>query len=348
MNRWRRGEVFGAADRLVGRLSGMHQPAPSPWSPARVARVLEGLSQLQAAVAASPLPHFPAAAAPEARLKRRRTARSRWLELTWPSRHRCLAPPLWGRSPSLPLDDTARALVEEPDAAEDRPALLLVHGYRGGQPHLCDHAWPLTRLRRMGFSLAVGQLPFHGLRARSLFARPPFPGNNPQLNVEALRQSCIDLGDLVAWLRQRGHPTVGVVGFSLGAHVAALLATVDPALDCLLALAPPESLARFAFDHGQLGRGTDSVRLAEALEGLYAPFEPLGRRPRVPATRSLVVVGSDDALTPRAGAQRVARHFGAEYLERPGSHVVQHWSTSAWDWLERIASDRWGDQQGRQ
>ena len=124
----------------------------------------------------------------------------------------------------------------------------------GGHHAFEQRVWPVEWLGRLGLDVALFVLPFHGRRADPTRKRPPpFPGSDPRMTNEGFRQTVADLGDLMYWLRARGHPAVGVMGMSLGGYTTALFATVEPELAFAVPIIPLASLADFARDQRRLG-----------------------------------------------------------------------------------------------
>ena len=244
-------------------------------------------------------------------------------ELAWTSEFAPLLPELEHRYARLRANRRARARVYGVPGA-GRPAVLVVHGYLGGQVAFEERFWPLRALLRRGLDVALVVLPGHGARRDSPRTRPFFPGSDPRLTVEGFRQSILDVRALSAILRARGAPRVGVMGMSLGGYVAALLATVDPTLSFAVPVVPLASIADFARDGNRLV-GTADERLAQhrALERAHAAVSPLARPARIDPARIAVVAGEVDRITPQAHAEKLARHLGAHSLVFPGAHLVQ-------------------------
>jgi pimeloyl-ACP methyl ester carboxylesterase len=207
-----------------------------------------------------------------------------------------------------------------------RPAVLLIHGYLGGKHALEERMWPLRWLYgRLGFDVALLVLPFHGVRARpGRKGAPPFPGSDPRMAVEGFRQAIGELGDLVAWLHERGNSHVGVMGMSLGGYTTSLAATVDPSLAFAVPVIPLASLADFANDQGRLGATVEEASSQHAaLERVYGPVSPLHREPAIESRRILIVAAQADRITPLHHAKRLANHFGAPLETFVGGHLLQ-------------------------
>ncbi len=209
---------------------------------------------------------------------------------------------------------------------EPRPVALLIHGYMAGQYDLEQRVWPVEWLSRIGMDAVLPVLPFHAVRgpARRLGQAPPFPGSDPRMSNEGFRQAMADLRDLVRFLRDRGHPSVGVMGMSLGGYTTSLLATVEAELAFAIPIIPLASLADFARDQGRLGSGAHETGIQHrALDAAHRVVSPLARVPLVPGERMLVVAARADRITPPAHARRIAHHFGAPLESWHGGHLLQ-------------------------
>jgi pimeloyl-ACP methyl ester carboxylesterase len=210
-----------------------------------------------------------------------------------------------------------------------RPVAIVIHGYMTGQWAIEERAWPIEWMQRRGLDVAVAVLPFHGLRGRPEGGAPPFPGADPRFTNEGFRQAVADLRVLVAHLRERGAPAVGIMGMSLGGYTTALMATLEPGLAFAVPLIPLASLADFARDQGRLGAGPGVDEQHAALEAANFVVSPMARPARLPSSRMLIVGAEGDRVTPMAHAERLARHLGAPLVRAPGGHLVQVWRREA-------------------
>lgn len=205
-----------------------------------------------------------------------------------------------------------------------RPVAVLVHGYMAGQFAFEQRVWPVEMLDRLGFDVALFVLPFHGVRAIAQRRVPPFPGNDPRVTNEGFRQAIGDLRDFVRWLRERGHPEIGISGMSLGGYTAALAATVEPSFAFAIPIIPLASLADFARDQGRLGNSPEQQALQHrALDRVHEVVSPLHRLPLIASSRVLIIAAKADRITPISHAIRLARHFGARLETFPGGHLLQ-------------------------
>lgn len=208
---------------------------------------------------------------------------------------------------------------------QGRPVAIMIHGYMAGPFAFEERIWPLARLDRAGFDVALFTLPFHGARARlGRGAVPEFPGPDARLNVEGFRQAVFDLQNLIELLLQRGHERVGVIGMSLGGYTAALLASVEARLDFVVPVIPLSSLADFAREQGSLSGIAEEAAAQQALlERIYRRVDPVARPALVPGERCLVVAAKADRVTPTTHARRLALHLRAPLESFYGGHLLQ-------------------------
>jgi len=249
------------------------------------------------------------------------------LQLEWPSASEPFDAGVRERYVAHAPNRTAHARLYVKGAA--RPAVIVVHGYLGGQWAIEERAWPIEWMQKRGLDVAVAVLPFHGLRGRPEGGAPPFPGADPRFTNEGFRQAVADLRVLAAHLRARGAPSVGIMGMSLGGYTTSLLATLEADLSFAAPLIPLASLADFARDQGRLGAGPKAIEQHAALEAANFVVSPLARPALLPASRMLVVGAEGDRVTPMAHAERLASHLGAPLMRAAGGHLVQVWRREA-------------------
>jgi pimeloyl-ACP methyl ester carboxylesterase len=246
--------------------------------------------------------------------------------VAWPSEYQTFLPEVAEQYGRVAENHTAAArLVLCGD--EPRPLAILIHGYLGGVHRTERRVWPMEFLRRIGMDAALFVLPFHGPRSapRRLGQPPPFPGADPRITNEGFRQAIGDLSDFIRWLRDRGHPTVGAMGMSLGGYTTALAATADDELSFAVPIIPLASIADTARRHGRLGKTPAQTEAQfRALEAVYRIASPLHRAPVIAASNILVIAGERDQITPLTHARAIAEHFGCRIETWPGGHLVQY------------------------
>jgi pimeloyl-ACP methyl ester carboxylesterase len=243
------------------------------------------------------------------------------LDATWPSTATPYLEEVRTRYLAFEANQPAHARLYV--SPSPRPAVVLVHGYLGGRWSVEEVAWPVAWMRRRGLDVALALLPFHALRGRPGGGPPPFPGADPRFINEGFRQAIADLRALIAILRARGAPEVGVMGMSLGGYTTALLATVTADLAFAVPMIPLASIADFARDQGRLGTGPEAALQHQALTEATRITSPLARPGLVPPERLLVIGAEADRITPIAHAEGLARHLGAPLHRLHGGHLLQ-------------------------
>lgn len=256
------------------------------------------------------------------------------VDLSWPSNHRVACDEV--RPAFKSAIENHRAAVRLFGGKKRRPIAVLVHGYMGGAYSFEQRIWPIRWLDSLGFDSALFTLPFHGVRAPVSDQGPLFPQSDIRFTSEGFRQSVTDLRDLVAWLRERGHPEVGLMGMSLGGYVASLTATLDSTLSFLVPIVPLACLADFARDQGRFPRGSrQALAYEQTLKRAYRLTSPLARPPRISGERVLIVAGKADRITPPAHARLLASHFSAPLEAWSGGHLLQFGRARS---LQRVGS----------
>jgi len=257
-------------------------------------------------------------------------------DLSWASDYRPFLPALAERYARTTENHAAG--VRFLASGEKRPVAILIHGYMGGSYQVEQRVWPLQRLLRSGYDVALFTLPFHGVRANAARrGAPEFPGSDPRLSNEGFRQVIADLRDFVRWLREQGHPEVGVMGMSLGGYTSALLATVEPDLSFCVPVIPLASLADFVREQGQLSSAPEvAAREHALLERIYRVVSPLERRPLIQPSRTLVVAGKADRITPVTHARKLATHLRAPLVSWHGGHLLQLGRNAAFRRVESL------------
>jgi pimeloyl-ACP methyl ester carboxylesterase len=247
----------------------------------------------------------------------------RRIDLRWPSEHRSLHPEITPQLDHDARNAEARARLFVGPGTTARPAVLLFHGYLGGEPRVEEELLSARFLRSRGLDVALCVLPFHG--ARGKLGRPPFPSSDPRFSIEGFRQAIIDARSVIAHLRTvHGTPAIGAMGMSLGGYTSALLATVAPELSFVVPMIPLASIADFAANDGRyVGTATQQREQHEALERAFAAVSPLARAPLVPRAGRLVVAAEADRITPITHARKLADHFESELVTFPGGHLLQ-------------------------
>ena len=231
-----------------------------------------------------------------------------------------------GRERSLASRRNRRAhawVLRHPDGP--RPWLVCLHGYGMGIPAIDLLAFGAAWLHeRLGLNVIFPVLPHHGPRSgggrsgRGFFTADLFGALHSQA------QAIWDVRRLLSWVRAQGASSVGAYGLSMGGHVAALLASVETDLHCVICGIPVADLCRIAWRHAP----PSELRRFEELglhhvETLLRPVSPLQLAPRVPHVSRFLFGGTADRLVPPDQLRDLWLHWDKPRLVwYQGSHMA--------------------------
>ncbi|HKY31223.1 MAG TPA: alpha/beta hydrolase family protein [Candidatus Polarisedimenticolia bacterium] len=229
-----------------------------------------------------------------------------------------------------PYAETNRAsgILYRPRAARDGPAVVLSHGWAHDETRAIELLF-VEPLLQAGLTVALVEHPFHFRRAPAgTYSGELMVSGDVVLTVEAFRQGVADLSGVASWLMDQGMRT-GVLGYSLGGYMAALLAclrddlafvvvgaagasVVSPILDTGLGVNVREDLSRSGMDH------------RESLERAWGIISPARLAPRVSGDRILLVAGSFDRIMLAESVAALWRRWGRPSLlwERQGHYSL--------------------------
>ena len=209
-----------------------------------------------------------------------------------------------------------------------RPWLVCVHGWGMGSPLMDLRAFRARRLaRELGVNLLVPVLPLHGPRQRpDANAGEGFMSIDLIDAVHGFAQAAWDIRSAIRWIRfHEPEADVGIYGLSLGGYTAALTASLEDRLACVIAGIPatdlvdlyrrhsPLNVRRKALEHGALGPKALAV---------HRVVSPLVLTPKVERDRRFLFAGVGDRMSTARQARLLWEHW-----ERPkmawysGGHV---------------------------
>ncbi len=211
-----------------------------------------------------------------------------------------------------------------------RPWLICIHGFGMGIPYLDLQTFRANVLhQQLGLNLVCPVLPLHGPRKAGARSGDHFLGGAFLNTIHAEAQAMWDVRRLLAWIRAQDAPAVGVYGLSLGGYNAALLASLEPELACVIAGIPATDLTALTqrLDSPyKLERFKQADFAWEQIEEILRVVSPLALSPKVPLERRYIFGGAVDRLVPPSQVWALWQHW-----ERPrilwyaGSHVSIHW-----------------------
>ena len=221
---------------------------------------------------------------------------------------------------------TAHAWVMRHPGAP-RPWLVCIHGYRMGVPFMDLSAFRVEQLhQRLGLNVLLPVLPLHGPRRIGRISGDGFFGGDIVDMVHAEAQAAWDLRRWLGWIRGLGAERVGAYGLSLGGYNAALLASLDAELACVVAGIPATDLADLVWEHGpeHVLHVAQSLGLSrERAERVLRVVSPLALPPRVPKERRFIFGGTSDQLVPPRQVEALAQHWDRPVMTwYPGAHIT--------------------------
>jgi dienelactone hydrolase len=207
-----------------------------------------------------------------------------------------------------------------------RPWLVCIHGYQMGSPLIDLSAFdPRVYYSRLGLNLLLPVLPLHGKRKFGRRSGDGFMGGNALDTVHAEAQAMWDIRRLLSWVRAQEPPAIGVLGLSLGGYNAALLASVEPGLDCAIPGIPATSFERLLLEHSHdvHAREFEEHGITRGmLFDVYRVVSPLVLEPKVPAEGRAIFGGTADRLVPPDQVRDLHEHWGRPPIEwYQGSHL---------------------------
>ena len=230
---------------------------------------------------------------------------------------------------------TVHAWVSRAPGRDHRSWLVCVHGFGMGANAWMDlRAFRTPQLHRQGINVVVPVLPLHGPRASGRVRGEDLMTIDLVDSMHGMAQATWDVRRVISWLREtQGAESVGVIGYSLGALVAALVASLEDDLACVIAGIPVVDLpdlfrrhsgphgARLAADHGVLGPAADDV---------HRVVSPLAMDCKVPFERRYIFAGLADRMSTFGQARRLWLHWDQPTLGAyAGGHVGFFWSRTA-------------------
>lgn len=298
------------------------------------AEAVTALDRLAAAgVVDNPVLAHPAPAGPSAvRLTRRRRPGVEFEHLSFVSEYR---PPV--DLPGVTHDDDGSSntrahayLLRDHTrtGGADRPWVVVLHGHRMGEPRDLMLLGSFRLRKELGVDVAHLVLPMHGPRNRDRQSQP-FPGVDPIANFVGMAQAVSDARALLAWLRAEGASRIGVYGVSLGGHVTAMLAGLEPELDCVVAGVPTSDVATMLADTMRARWGEEAVAAShvqdEAFRGLSRLVSPLAFPAQVPIDRRHIYAAVGDRLVTPQQALALWHHWErCSILWLQGGHIANN------------------------
>ena len=229
---------------------------------------------------------------------------------------------------------TVHAWVSRAPGGVHESWVVCAHGFGMGASALMDlRAFRANQMHRRGINVVLPVLPLHGPRASGRVRGEDLMTIDLVDSMHGMAQATWDLRRVIRWLRDRqGATTIGLIGYSLGALVASLVAALEDDLACVIAGIPVVSLpdlfrrhslpqiTRLADAHGALGQAADDA---------HSVVSPLAMACKVPIHRRYIFAGLADRMSTFGQARLLWLHWGQPTLATyPGGHVGFFWSSA--------------------
>jgi hypothetical protein len=240
---------------------------------------------------------------------------------------------------------TVHAWVSRAPGREHRSWLICAPGFGMGTSAFMDlRAFSARQLHRRGVNVVVPVLPLHGPRASGRVRGEDLMTIDLVDSMHGIAQATWDVRRVIRWVREtQGAKTVGVIGYSLGALVAALVAALEDDLACVIAGIPvvdlpqlfrrhsPPHITRLADVHGALGPAADDV---------HRVVSPLAMECKVPFERRYIFAGLADRMSTFGQARRLWLHWGQPALAAyAGGHIGFFWAGAVRELLDEAVTN---------
>ena len=235
--------------------------------------------------------------------------------------------PITWRSPietEFTANNVARAAFFECEQGIGAPTVFLLHALMSSTRH--GYYRCAERFNELGWNACFVDLPYH-------FSRVPRGYWNGELaitcdlirNAQALRQSVIELRQLMRTLRKRGCHEFGVLAMSYGGWIGALLAMVERDLRFVALMAPIVDVEHAIWQGPAARRIRHELSRATIEPSLVARHfhlsSPTHNYPACDATRVLFVTGDFDCIAPAAQLEAIQQKWrGSELLRVRQGH----------------------------
>ncbi|MCI0692186.1 hypothetical protein L0337_09310 [candidate division KSB1 bacterium] len=205
------------------------------------------------------------------------------------------------------------------DRALHFPAVIVLHGWM--TPALIAYRPFCRAIVEAGASAYLLELPYHlrrtppGFVSGELFFTADF-----EKSWTTMQQAVADTRQLIHYLREAGAPVIGVLGFSLGAWISAIVASCEPELDFALLAMLPACINDLVWQT-RLGepwrRQFEAAGLnAAATAPLYQFIDPANLKPLLPPERRELFAAAFDHFMPARHTQMLR-----DAWQQPNLHV---------------------------
>jgi pimeloyl-ACP methyl ester carboxylesterase len=225
-----------------------------------------------------------------------------------------------------PENNTVSAHLFEtttPNVSHGAPTIILLHALMSASDY--GYRRIAARFNKKGWNVLFPHLPYHYSRIPHGYANGALAITSDLIrNAETLRQSVIELRQLIAWCRQRGTKRIALLSTSYGAWVASLVLALEKT-DFSVLLQPVADVKHATF-------GSPASRMMasylkqngvhpEALDRHAHLSSPDRLTPLTPPARITIIGGKYDRLSPSESLKSLCASWGgARYREVDQGH----------------------------
>ena len=222
-----------------------------------------------------------------------------------------------------PENHQAMALFFKSDIQGDRPTLVLLHALMSASDF--GYRRIAAGFTARGWNVLFPHLPYHYSRTPKGYANGALTITSDLVrNAEALRQSVIELRQLLRWARANGSSRTALMGTSYGGWVASLTLGLEP-VDFAVLLQPVADVP-----HATFGSPASTMMSGLLKKNGIHPHDlsrhahlssPAKRQPLTPPDRITVIGCTHDRLSPPESLRSLCESWeGARYLEVNQGH----------------------------
>lgn len=224
-----------------------------------------------------------------------------------------------------------------------RPWLVGLHGAGMGYPRADLFAFQAAWLHHvLGLNLAFPTMPLHGPRREGKLPGVGFPNDDLLDTVHGVAQAVWDTGRLIGWIRSENHDEVGLFGLSLGGYTAAVVASTERDLACVIAGVPAADFAELFERHAPAAfrKLPEFDQLTAQLRLVHRVISPLALPPQVARERRFIFAGLADRLIhPGRQVRALWEHWQQPSIHWfEGSHIGFLWSKAVRDFVHHALS----------
>ncbi len=211
---------------------------------------------------------------------------------------------------------TAHAMVLRHPDGEPRPWLICIHGLRTSSPQTSSDLFqPEYFHKKLGLNLLYPVLPLHGPRKPgAISGELLFSGDMVDL-LHTGAHAAWDVRRLLGWLRsaEQDAPAIGMLGHSLGGYTAALTASLDDRMDCVVTANPSVDPSHMFWRDG-LSVATRYLKTEgvtqKKSDQLLRLVSPLALQPKVPVEGRAILASVADRIIPANEPDSLWHHWG--------------------------------------